>query len=140
MADISLTAANIVPSTRAVRVPGTAGATIAAGQLVYKDASDSNKWKLADGNSATAAVRAVEGIAVNSASAGQPITIVTSDPDLAVGTHGVTIGEPLFLSNTPGGIMPYADLASGNYTAHVAQAKTSTTISFAVHAPAVAHG
>lgn len=139
MADITITAASVVPSSGATKIPGTAGATIAAGELVYKDAADS-KYKLADGNSGTSGVRAVEGIAANSASAGQPISIITNDPDLAVGTHGVTIGEPLFLSNTPGKIMPYADIAAGNYTACVAMAKTSTTISFKVHAPNVVHG
>lgn len=140
MADITITPGNVVPSLKANIIPVIFGATVAAGELVFLDASDNNRAKLADGNSGTAAVRAVVGMAVNGGAAGQPGSVVLEDPDLAIGAHGVTIGEPLFLSNTPGKVMPYADIAAGNYTAHVAQAKTATTVSFKVNAPLVVHG
>jgi hypothetical protein len=83
MADISITAASVVPSTNAVKRTGTAGATITAGQLVYKDASDSNKIKLADNDASAAAT--VVGIALNGASSGQPITYAETDPELTIG-------------------------------------------------------
>ncbi len=141
---ITLTASSIVPSNKAVMIPATAGVTVAAGEIVYLDDADKDnrqngKAKLADGNSGTAAVRDPKGMAANSAAAGQPLQIIVSDPDLEVGAHGVAVGEPLFLSDTAGKMGPYADVAAGNYTAHLAQVKTASKISFAINAPGVVH-
>lgn len=144
MAVLNLTAGNIVPSVNAVIIPATAGAAIAAGEIVYQDAADKDnkqhgKVKLCDGNGASAAIRAPKGMAANSAAAGQPVNVIVSDPDLEVGAHGVDIGEPLFLADTPGKMSEYGDIATGNYTAHLAQVKTATKLSFAINAPGVLH-
>lgn len=131
-ADVSITAGNVIPSSAAQKTSGVAGATIAAGQLVYRDASDSNKFKLTDADSATAAARVVYGIAINSAAAGQPINVCTADTALAIGTHSQTVGTILLMSDTAGGLMPAADVETGDYVTVVAIAKTSTTIAFGI--------
>lgn len=131
-ADVTITAANVVPSSAAQKTSGVAGATIAAGQLVYRDASDSNKFKLTDADSATAAARVVYGIAINSASAGQPLNVCTSDTALAIGTHSQAVGTIIIMSDTAGGLMPAADVETGDYVTVVAIAKSATTIAFGI--------
>ncbi len=128
-ADISVTAANVVPSSAAKFATKIAGATITAGQVVYEDTSDSNKVKLADSNSATAVARVVFGIAAGGAAAGQPVRIIREDPALAIGAT-VAIGDVLILSATAGGIAPVADAATGHYVTFLGVAKSTTTINF----------
>ena len=112
MADISITAANVVKGSNAVVEAGTAGATITAGQVVYKDAAD-GKYKLADADSATAAAKAPRGIALNGASNNQPLSIIRSG-DVTIGAT-LTPGTAYYLSpTTAGGICPLADVASGD--------------------------
>ena len=97
---------------------GVSGATTTAGQAVYKDTADSNKFKLADANSATELVRTAYGIALNTASAGQPIGVADTGDYTAGATVG--IGTIYILSGTPGGIALGApgvtDLVTGIYT------------------------
>lgn len=112
MADLSLTAANVVPGSGARITTGTAGATITAGQVVYLDAAD-NRFKLADADSGTAGVRVPFGIAVNGAAAGQPLSVQTAG-NLALGAV-LTAGVAYYLSPTAGGIAPVADLLTGDY-------------------------
>ena len=112
--DLSVTAANVLASSSAVKERGVAGATITAGQTLYIDTSDSNKLKLADCDSATAAVRNCAGIALNGAAAGQPVEYVIEDPSFTPGGT-LTVGTTYVLSDTAGGIMPHADLESGDY-------------------------
>lgn len=131
MADLSLTASAIVAGSGAYVLSGTAGATITAGQAVYLDSSDS-KYKLADCDSATAAVRDVVGIALNGASDGQPIDIIT-EGDLTVGSV-LTGGIPYFLSPNAGGICPIADIAVGDYYTIIGIAKSATVLSVKIHA------
>jgi hypothetical protein len=56
MADLTVTAANVISGAGAKIINGKSGETIVAGKVVYFDSADS-KYKLADNNSATAAVR-----------------------------------------------------------------------------------
>jgi len=133
-ADLSITASAVVPSNNAVVRYATAGATIAAGQLIYLDAADLDvngfgKAKLSDANGATA-LRVVEGIAVNSASSGQRIAYVSHDPALVIAASGLTTNGILISSATPGGIAPAADLTTGWYLHAVAVVKSGTTVYF----------
>ena len=112
MADLSITAANVVAGSGAKKVTGTAGATITAGQVVYYDSTTST-YKLADTDSATAAVRSPAGIALNGASANQPVTVLTSGP-VTIGAT-VAVGDVYYLSGTAGGLAPFADVAAGDY-------------------------
>jgi hypothetical protein len=125
MADLTITAANVVAGSGARVEHGTAGATITAGQVVYLDSTTTGKWQLADNNSATAAVRSPRGIALNGASLNQPIAVQTDGP-LTIGAT-LTAGVAYYLSDTPGGICPVADLTSGEYPTLLGLA-TSTSV------------
>lgn len=123
MADITVTAASVIAGGDATIEHGRAGATITAGQVVYKEAS-SGKFKLSDTNSATAEVKNAYGIALNGASDGQPLAVQKSG-NITIGAT-VTAGTAYYASETPGGIQPAADVA----TEHVAflGLATSTTV------------
>lgn len=110
MADYTITAANVIPASDATIERGTAGASIAAGKVVYQDSSDSNKIKLADANN-SAATATVVGIALNAAESGQPVDYIR-DGDVAMGSI-FTIGDIVVLSATAGGAAPSADIATG---------------------------
>lgn len=115
MADLTITAADVVKggvgSIPVTTENGIAGATVTAGQVVYEDATDNNKWKLADANVSDAAAN-VKGIALHAALAGQPLQVIKGGP-LTLGAI-LTAGHWYVLSATAGGIAPVADLASGH--------------------------
>jgi hypothetical protein len=134
MADISITAANVVAASDAVRESGTAGATVTAGQLVYLDNSDM-KYKLADSNGA-AALRVPSGIALNGAANNQPL-VIQKGGDITIGGT-MTAGVAYYLSDTPGGICPVADLASGEYPCIVGIAKSTSVLSVNIQPSGVA--
>lgn len=124
MADLSITAANVLAGSGARSKLGTAGATITAGKSVYLDTSDS-KYKLADCDSATAAVRSPIGIALNGASDGQPLVVLEQGP-ITIGAT-MTAGIAYYLSPNAGGICPVADILTGDYPVILGIA-TSTTV------------
>lgn len=124
MADIAITAANVVSGAGAVTQPGIAGATITAGQWVYQDPT-TNKWLLADNNSATVPARFPGGVALGGAANNQPITVQISGPITIGGT--LTAGVAYYLSATPGAMCPVADLTTG-MSPSVLGIATSTTV------------
>lgn len=123
MADLSITAANVVAAASASVKHVTAGATITAGQVVYLDTA-TNTYKLADCDGA-AALRSPAGIALNGASSGQPLAICYEGA-VTIGAT-LTAGVAYYLSPTAGGICPVADLSAGDYPTIVGIA-TSTTV------------
>lgn len=134
MVDLVITPASVVPGSSATREAGTAGETITAGQAVYRDGS-SGKYMLADNNSATAAARQARGIALNGASDGQPLTILKAG-DLTLNAV-LTAGTAYYLSDTPGGICPLADLAAGEYVCLLGLAKSTTVLAVDIQFPNV---
>jgi hypothetical protein len=124
MTALVITAASVVPGSDA-RIDRSryAGATITAGQAVYL-ASD-GRWALADDDSATAAAKIPGGIALNGASAGQPIDVQTSG-SLTIGAT-MTAGLAYYLGATAGAIVPVADVTTGQNPAIVGLS-TSTTV------------
>ncbi len=135
MADYSITAANFQTSAYAEKDSGIAGATITAGQPVYKDASDSNKLKLADANLSLASSKVV-GLACHGAAAGQPLVFVKKDSRLVPG-FTLTAGDIAILSASAGAIAPVADLASGMYPVVLGVANSTTEMNFNPAAGAV---
>jgi hypothetical protein len=133
MADLSITAENVVSSGNITH--GTAGATITAGQLVYLDAAD-NKYKLADNDSATSAARSPRGLSLNGASNGQPLAVQEKGPV----TIGATLipGTAYYLSSTPGGICPVADLGTGDYPTIIGIATSSSVLHINIQESGVA--
>ncbi|MEY9580961.1 hypothetical protein ABIE88_008537 [Bradyrhizobium diazoefficiens] len=124
MTDLVITAANVLPGTGAVTEDGLAGATITAGQAVYRDTDGT--YKLADADGASALIRTARGIALNGGSAGQPIRIQKSG-EITIGAT-LTGGVTYYLSNTAGGICPLADVGTGEYFHIVGIAKSTTVM------------
>lgn len=124
MADLSITATSVIAGADSVGENGFLGATVTAGQLVYKDSAD-GLWKLADANGA-AALRTPGGIALNGGVSGQPVRVHKSG-DITLNSV-LTVNTAYFLSDTPGGICPAADLGSGEYGTFVGIAKSTTVL------------
>lgn len=139
-ADVTVTAASVArvtgtgTETDTKITTGYAGATITAGQVLYKDTS-AGTWKLADANLSAAAGRS-EGIALNGAATGQPIAVATGGT--LTGGFTATVGTIYVLSANAGGIAPAADLASGWRTGVVGVGLTSTTIGLVLYSSGVA--
>lgn len=110
MADLTITAAQVLPDSTGDSYTGTAGGTLTAGQAVYLD-DTVNTVKAADANASAATARAI-GIALHAATAGQPIRVQRAG-DVTLGTG--TAGTIYVVSANAGGIAPAADLASGHY-------------------------
>ncbi len=103
MANLSITAANVLSSLGLGLPYGVAGATITAGQVLYLD-SVTNTLKLADAN-ASAATAAAVGIAAHGAYAAQRLSYVAVDSLFTPGGT-MTVGQRYFLSATAGAICP----------------------------------
>lgn len=134
MADLSITAASVLPGANAVIAQGRAGEAVTAGKVAYLDPTV-KKWKLADSNSATAAAKVAGGIVLNGAALDQPVAIQTGG-DITIGA-ALTAGAPLYLSETPGGIQPAADLATGENVCLLGLAKSTTVLALNIQAPGV---
>lgn len=128
MTDLTVTAASVLPGAGAVTEDGLAGATITAGQAVYRDTDGT--YKLADADGASATIRTARGIALNGASSGQPVRIQRSG-EITIGAT-LTPGTSYYLSGTPGGICPLADVGTGEYYHLVGIAKSSTNLLLAL--------
>ncbi|MBB3972766.1 DUF2190 family protein [Hansschlegelia beijingensis] len=135
MADLSITAANVIPGADAALETAMAGEAITAGRSVYLS-SATKKFLLADTNSGTAEARRARGIAVNSAAAGQPLTIQRGG-EIALGAV-LTAGVAYYGSDTPGGICPVADIGAGEYVCLLGVAKSSSVLSIGIQFPNVA--
>lgn len=129
MADITVTAANVVWVSGSSPVLGTIGETVTAGQCVYVKASDSRLWKAqADGTSAEATA---VGIMLNGGAAGQVGMYAPSGASINIG--GTTAKTTTYLvSATAGGVAPQADIVtSGHYHSRLGYA-SATDGSFTV--------
>ncbi len=126
MAAISITAASVLQGADARVEQGIFGATITQGQVVILDAAD-GKYKLADADSGTAALRVPRGIALNAGANGQPATIQLSG-DITVGGT-LTAGLGYYLSpDTPGGIALIADVAVGDDYVFLGNAESASVL------------
>lgn len=133
MSDISITAANCLPGAGAITEHGLAGATITAGQVVYRDTDGT--YKLADCNGGTATIRTPRGIALNGAAAGQHLEIQKSGEITIGGT--LTPGVSYYLSGTAGGVRPVADNTTGDFPSHLGIAKSASVLLLAIAASGV---
>ncbi|RWC47960.1 MAG: hypothetical protein EOS55_13930 [Mesorhizobium sp.] len=136
MTDLSITAASVVSGANAVSDGGAAGETIIAGQQVYRSGA-TNKIMKADSNSATVEARRAIGTALNGGALDQPIKFQKGG-DLVIGAT-LTPGVAYFLSDTPGGICPVADVGSGEYVCMVGIAKSATVLTLDYQFPNVSN-
>lgn len=132
MADLSVTASAVVAGSNATRDTGIAGETITAGKAVFLNAA-TNRWMLSDNNGT--GTREVKGIALNGASANQPLAVL-KDGDITIGATLVA-GTDYWLSATAGGICPRADLATGMDTIQIGVAKSTSVLAVAIQDPGV---
>lgn len=125
MAAYTITASEVTAAAGATVVTGIAGAAITAGQALYLDAT-TNTLKLAQ-NDGTAAEATCVGVAINSASAGQPVSYVAQgDVNLdTAALTGATKGEVTTLGATAGGLYPNEDVATTQYVSIVGIMVTS---------------
>ncbi len=126
MADLSVTAASVVPVAGCTTQYGFAGETLTAGQAIYAKA-DGTIWKAqADG---TVAEATAIGVTLNGAAAGQTVGYVT---DGAMNIGATTVKTSAYmLSAAAGAICPQADLVSTNKITYMGYA-TATDGSFVV--------
>jgi hypothetical protein len=125
MADLSITGASVVAGANAVTDIASAGEAITPGQQVYLN-STSKKLMKADSNAATAEARKAIGTALNGAALDQPVKYQKSG-DITIGAV-LTPGVAYYLSDTPGGICPVADIGTGEYVQLVGLAKSASVL------------
>lgn len=137
MADYTLTSANVVFSSAAVKIPVTFGETIAgAGVALYRHATDldalgNGKVYKADANAATPAY-VLAGVSCGGGSAGQFGYMCVSDPDYTHGLATPAAGQIGILSATAGAFAPSADGASGYFTQVAMVMKSATKAVLAI--------
>lgn len=134
MADIAITAANVKLVSGNTQ-SFAAGAAVTAGQVVYKEKA-SNKAQLSDSDSATSEVRSAYGIALNAAAAGQPLTVAMNGAVLNLGATLIA-GTDYYLSATPGGICPRADVTTGKDPVRIGMALTTANLQIDINDPNV---
>ena len=130
MADLTITPGNVLKDSSIL--PGNedksrvSGEVVDAGECFYIDTANNNVAKLAE-NGGTELQATAYAMAVNSSEvAGQTIDGVTEGL-VTIGTHGLAIGTPLFVSANPGKIAPLADLTLGTSKAKLVGTIANTT-------------
>ena len=130
MADLTVTASQVLSSTGAVFATGTAGATITAGQPVYYDGTN---YQPADANASSTTAAAV-GIALHASLTGQPIKIQTAG-DITIGAGAApAVGTIYVVSATAGGIAPSSDGTTGWYTTILGVGAATNIIKLQIYA------
>lgn len=126
MAELSITPASCLPGAGAVIESGNAGGTITAGMAVYKAADGT--IVATDADSATVAARQAIGIALNGASAGQPVNYMKMGGEITIGAT-MTAGLTYYLSGaTAGSLCVLADVGASEYLCVAGIAKSTTVL------------
>jgi hypothetical protein len=135
MADLTITAASVVAGSNANVERGSFGEAVTAGQAVYKSPTTS-KYMKADSNSVTPQARDALGIALNGGALDQPAEIQKSGR-ITLGAT-LTAGTDYYLSDTPGGICPRADVGTGEYVCLLGLAESTSVLDLNIQFPNVA--
>lgn len=135
MADYVITKADVVPTADAVIKRYTAGGAITAGKTVAISTTDSKAYQ-ADATDAT--IDEVKGIALNDATAGQPVDVQQAG-NITVSAVG-TAGDAVVMSQTAGGIAPHADLVATNEVSIVGYFTTASNIKLAINNLGIVRG
>lgn len=133
MADLTITAANVIAGATAKLGSGTAGAAITAGQPLYYD-STSGTYKPADSDASAATADCV-GIALHAAATGQPLQFAKSGA-VTIGAT-LTAGTAYYLSSNPGGICPLADVGTGERVVLLGLASSTSVRELDIQKPGV---
>jgi len=127
MADLVIAAASVLAASGAAIEHGIAGATVIAGQVVALD-NTTGRLVLADADG-VGDLNRPRGIALNGAASGQPLAIAKSGD---VTLSGMTAGVTYYLSPTPGGLAPRADVLAGDYVSVIGIAKSTTVLAIGI--------
>lgn len=114
MANVSITAANVLKSSGASTGTGTTGSTaLTAGMPITTDSADSYLVKPSDANGA-GDLKLCKGIALHASSPGQPIRYAKKDPTFTPG-FTAAVGDVAYVSMSPAGAITVTrgDLTSG---------------------------
>jgi hypothetical protein len=122
MADLTITAANVIAGAGAKKTGIKAGGTITQGKALYRKSDGT--YDLADAD--VLATAGCAGVALNAASAGQD-GIMQTYGRIAIGGT-VAVGTVYVVSATAGGICPIADLVTGDYVCEVGRGVSVTEI------------
>jgi hypothetical protein len=137
MADLVITAASVLAGADARIAHGIAGEVVAAGKVGYLAAATS-RYMLADNDAVSAEARTADLVVfLNAAAAGQPVA-VHKRGKVVIGA-ALTAGVAYYLSNTPGGICPLADVGTGEYVVLLGLATSATELAFAPQSAGVAN-
>lgn len=133
MANITITAANVIAASTASKAASRAGETITAGMPVYQH-TDGLYYKA---DTDTSAHAAVVGISLHAALTGQPLQIITSGA-LTLGSI-LTKGSVILLSNSVGLMYEILDpqsiddvMVSADYRTILGTATSSTVMNVAI--------
>lgn len=124
------------PTSDTVQDRVTYGATIAAGQPVYLDTTDS-EYKLADNNASATTAKAY-GIAITPGVDAGYGYVARGGSIVLVGTTMI-VGATYFLGGTAGEIIPEGDFATGDNVTRLGTASTATTLKLSIEATGIAH-
>ena len=125
MADLSVTAANVLAAANATKKTGVAGAAITAGDSLYADSTDGNKLKPAL-HSGTEEQAECVGVALNDAADEQPAHYL-SEGDLNPGAT-VAVGTAYAVGAAAGGIAPIVDVGTGDFMTIIGIATTTSNL------------
>jgi hypothetical protein len=113
-----------------ITIAGTAGATLAFGDLVYLAAADS-RWELADADSATTADRMLGMCVLAAASDGDPTVLLLMGQIRADAAFpALTIGSAVYVGETAGDIQTAIPTGADNVIRRVGYALTADEIYF----------
>lgn len=136
MTDLAITATGVVAGANSTQSDGILGETVTAGQAIYKQLATS-KWFKADSNATTPAeAKTPGGIALNGGAVNQPVRVHKSG-DITLPGAAMAPGAAFYLSDTAGGICPFADVGSGETVAQIGIAKSATVLAVDIQLPGV---
>lgn len=134
MAALSITAASVVAGAGSKSLVGTLGETVTQGQPAYR-AVATKKLGKADSNVSAALAECV-GIFLTAGSLNQPVVVHTEGP-ITIGAT-LVVGERYFVGDVAGGIVPSADLSTGEYVTYLGTAISASVLDVQIHNSGVA--
>lgn len=109
-------------------ITGTAGATLAIGDLVWLDPADS-EWKLTDGilDGTDSAFKSMVGICVDASTDGNPTEILLNGTIASAAFPAFTVSAPVYMSDTAGD-MVVTQPSTTNFAIRIMGYALSTTV------------
>lgn len=131
MANVSITAANVLASSSAKKIFGVSGSALTQGAAVYLDAN--NRFQPANATTSATTAKVVGFVQDAVAAALQPCVVVTADAGYTPG-FTAAIGNVVYLSGTDGAMtVTSTDVqATGYYVSVLGVMITTTTMNASI--------